>query len=321
MLDALSRLLQDVRPEGALFDRSTLRPPWSLRIVEAAPLTLLTMLGGDAWLRPDGGEPIRLRTRDVAMVVGTEPYEVADSPDTTPQVLVHDARRCTTPDGRVVDERISMCRADADPARSTVLLKGTYLVRSSVARRVLTALPRIAVVPADPAGSPTMQMIARELGRDKPGQQVVLDRLLDLLLVATLRDWFDRPGTRAPHWYRAHADPVVGPALRLLHDDPAHPWTVATLAGKVGVSRAALAKRFTELVGQPPMAYLAAWRTCLAADLLRQTDATVDAIARQVGYANGYALSVAFKRTQGVRPSEHRAASRTPVPERGAAVP
>ncbi|GAA3732454.1 AraC family transcriptional regulator [Plantactinospora mayteni] len=313
MRDALSSLLQDVRPEGVIFDRSTVRPPWSLRVVEAAPLTLLTMLGGEAWLRPDGGAPVPLRHRDVALVVGTAPYEVADAPETTPLVVVHGNDHCTTPDGLAVDEGLPMCRMDGDPARS-VVLKGTYRIRGSVARRVLTALPRVALVPADPAGSPTMQMIVQEIGRDKPGQRVVLDRLLDLLLVATLRDWFDRPGSCTPRWYHAHGDLVVGPALRLLHDDPAHPWTVATLAAKIGISRAAFAKRFTELVGQAPMAYLADWRTCLAADLLRQTDATVDAIARQVGYANGYALSVAFKRTQGVRPSEHRAASRTPVP-------
>ena len=94
--------------------------------------------------------------------------------------------------------------------------------------------------------------------------------------------------------------------LRLLHDAPAHPWTVAEAAAKVGVFRAALARRFPAKGGEPPMAYLANWRIALAADLLRQTDLTVDAIARKVGYANGYALSVAFKRLRGTRPSAHR---------------
>ncbi|MEU7898909.1 AraC family transcriptional regulator [Nonomuraea sp. NPDC049152] len=105
-------------------------------------------------------------------------------------------------------------------------------------------------------------------------------------------------------------DPVIGRALRLIHDDPAHPWTVASLADKAGVSRSRFAQRFAELVGQPPMAYLTDWRICQAADLLARTDGTVDAVARQVGYSNAYALSVAFKRTLGVRPSEHRARSR-----------
>lgn len=81
-----------------------------------------------------------------------------------------------------------------------------------------------------------------------------------------LRTWFARPGAEAPGWYRAMGDPVVGRALRLLQDAPAHPWTVAGLAAGTGVSRAGLARRFTELVGEPPMAYLTGWRFAVAAD-------------------------------------------------------
>jgi transcriptional regulator GlxA family with amidase domain len=84
---------------------------------------------------------------------------------------------------------------------------------------------------------------------------------------------------------------------------------VAELATKVGVSRAALARRFTAMVGEPPMAYLTSWRIALAADLLTTTDQTVATIAREVGYANAFALSVAFTRVRGVRPSEHRASA------------
>jgi AraC-like DNA-binding protein len=133
----------------------------------------------------------------------------------------------------------------------------------------------------------------------------VLDRLLDLLLIAVLRAWFDRSQT-TPGWIRAQADPIVGRALRMLHNHPAHPWTVAALAGRLGVSRAALARRFTELVGEPPMSYLTSWRLALAADLLREPDATITAVARQVGYSSGFALSAAFKRVRGVSPQVHR---------------
>lgn len=130
--------------------------------------------------------------------------------------------------------------------------------------------------------------------------------MLDLVLVPALRSWFDNPTADAPAWCRALELPVVGDALRLMHDAPAHPWTVADLAAGVGVSRAAPARRFTAEVGEPPMAYLANWRIALAADLLRETDHTVGTIARKVGYANAFALSVAFKRLRGTRPSDHR---------------
>jgi AraC-like DNA-binding protein len=91
-----------------------------------------------------------------------------------------------------------------------------------------------------------------------------------------------------------------------MHEDPARPWTVATLAAAARVSRATFARRFTELVGEPPMSYLAGWRLSLAADLLARTDATVEAVAHQVGYGSAFGLSVAFKRVHGTRPTALR---------------
>jgi AraC-like DNA-binding protein len=167
----------------------------------------------------------------------------------------------------------------------------------------------VAVVRAEALESPLIALLAEEIVRDAPGQEAVLDRLLDLLLIAALRAWLSRDDAQAPGWYRAHADPVVGHALRLIHDDPAHPWTVASLARSAGVSRAALARRFTELVGEPPMAYLAGWRIALAADLLLEPGTTIGAVADRVGYGSPYALSTAFKRLRGVSPREHRAAA------------
>ena len=107
-------------------------------------------------------------------------------------------------------------------------------------------------------------------------------------------------------WYGAQGDLVVGPALRLIHDDPAHPWTIAELAARVGISRAALARRFTDRVGEPPMTYLTAWRLALAADRLLEPRATIETVARDVGYSSGFALSAAFKRERGISPREHR---------------
>jgi AraC-like DNA-binding protein len=95
--------------------------------------------------------------------------------------------------------------------------------------------------------------------------------------------------------------------LRILHDDPARPWTIAELATHVGISRAALARRFADLVGEPPMTYLTRWRLALAADRLLEPHATIDTVAREVGYSSAFALSTAFKRERGVSPREHRA--------------
>jgi AraC-like DNA-binding protein len=311
--DALSSLLRDVQPRGALFDRSIVSPPWSVRFEHRAPLTLATMVSGRGWVVADGVAPVEVGTGDVAVVSGPAPFVIADSPGTPPGLVVHPGDVCLTPTGDIADDDLAVCTVGDSPEGSSVLLTGTYAVRGSVSDRVIHDLPRVLVVPAGAVAFPSTDVIVAELGRDTPGRQVVLDRLLDLLLVSTLREWFDRAGAGTPAWYRAQGDPIVGTALRLIHDDPAQPWTVASLARRAGASRAGFARRFAELVGEPPISYLTCWRICLAADLLRQTDATVDAIARQVGYANAYALSVAFTRVHGVRPTQHRAAGRVPV--------
>jgi AraC-like DNA-binding protein len=195
------------------------------------------------------------------------------------------------------------------PAGSTVMLNGTYEAEGEVSRRMMGALPPMLVLPADSWESPLLSLLATEIVKDEPGQEAVLDRLLDLLLIAVLRAWFARPDAEAPAWYRAYSDPVVGLALRLIHNDPANRWTVAKLAAETGVSRAALARRFNELVGEPPMAFLTEWRLALAADLLLDPEATVGSVAHQVGYASPFALSTAFKRVRGVSPQQHKLAA------------
>lgn len=195
------------------------------------------------------------------------------------------------------------------PDGATVMLTGTYQLDGEISRRLLRTLPTLLALPEDAWDSPLIPLLADEIVKDEPGQEAVLDRLLDLLLIAVLRAWFARPEAEPPAWYRAYGDPVVGPALRLLHNNPAHRWTVATLAGATNVSRATLARRFNELVGEPPMTFLTGWRITLAADLLCEPGATVGSVAPQIGYSSSFALSTAFKRVRGISPKEHRAAA------------
>ncbi|WP_327040107.1 AraC family transcriptional regulator [Micromonospora ureilytica] len=313
-MDALAGLLDGPRARGAFLMRSVFDPPWSVRIQDRAPLTLVTMLRGTAWVVPDRGAPVPLRPGDVAIIRGPEPYTIADDPATAPQAVIHPGEHSTTPTGdelcEVMDLGIRTWGERADG--KAVLLSGTYQLQGEVSQRLLRVLPHLLVLPAGALDSPLIPLLGDEMTKDEPGQDVVLDRLLDLLLIAVLRAWFSRPEAAAPAWYRAHGDPVVGRALRLLHDHPAKPWTVATLAAGSGISRAVLARRFTELVGEPPMAYLTNWRLALAADLLREPDATVGAVARQVGYGSSFALSAAFKRVRGLSPAEHRQAITSP---------
>jgi AraC-like DNA-binding protein len=308
-VDAVAGLLDGPRARGAFLLRSTLDPPWSLRIRDEAPLTLIAVVRGEAWVLPDDADPVRMARGDVAVVRGPDPYTVADAPGTPPQVVIHPGQRCSTPDG---GEVIGMSDLGVrtwgnSPDGATVLLTGTYHMHGEVSRRLLRALPVLLVLSEEALDSPLIPLMADEIVKDAPGQEAVLDRLLDLLLIAALRAWFARPDADAPGWYRASADPVVGQALRLLHNDPAHQWTVAELAGATGLSRAALARRFTDLVGEPPMSFLAGWRIALAADLMLEPGATLGSVAREVGYGSPFALSAAFKRVRGISPQEHRA--------------
>ncbi|WP_214105364.1 AraC family transcriptional regulator [Acrocarpospora catenulata] len=309
-MDPLADLLQGVRAHSAAFCQAILQPPWALRIADGARLALASALRGHAWIVPDHGEPVLLGTGDVAIVKGPAPYTVGDDPATAPDIVVNPGNRLTTLDGADVTDQLRLAPRTSGHSLdgSTTLASGTYQVDGEVSDRLLNALPDIVLVRRSDAPSPIMELLAQEVSGEGPGQQIVLDRLLDLALIATLRTWFARPEARAPGWYRAQSDPLIGPALRLIHDAPAHPWTVASMAEKVGASRATFARRFADLVGEPPLTYLTGWRIALAADLLRHSDITIDSVARQVGYANAFALSVAFKRVRGVSPSHHRAA-------------
>ncbi len=311
-MDAVSGLLDGPRAQGAFLLRSILMPPWSIAIRDKAPLALLANVRGDAWIVPEEGTAVRLGPGDVAIRCGPGPYTVADHPATAPQVIIHEGQRCTTPDGQELFEmtQLGVRTWGNGLDGSTILLTGTYTTHGVVGQRLLAALPPLVVVGRESWDTPLVPLLATEIVKDDPGQEAVLDRLLDLLLIATLREWFAQPGAKAPAWYRAHSDPVVGRALQLLHNNPAKPWTVASLAAQSGVSRAALARRFTALVGEPPMTYLTEWRLALAADLLRERDATVGAVAHQVGYGSPFALSTAFKRRRGVSPRQHRLTAR-----------
>jgi AraC-like DNA-binding protein len=312
-MDALAGLLDGPRARGAFLLRSIMNPPWSVRVEDRAPLSLVAIVRGDAWVVPAAGGAVRLGPGDIAVTRGPAPFTFADDPATPPQVVIHPGQHCTSPDGEDLAQamELGVRTWGNDPDGSVVMLIGTYERSSELGQRLLRALPPLLVLAHDDWRSPLVPLLGDEMVKDEPGQEVVLDRLLDLLVIAVLRAWFSRPEAEAPAWYRAYADPVVGRALRMLYNNPSHPWTVASLAAETGVSRAALARRFTELVGEPPMSFLTGWRVALAADLLREPDSTVGAVAQQVGYGSPFALSTAFKRVRGVSPQQHRLAARS----------
>ena len=208
-MDPLGDLLDGVRARTAAFCQALLEPPWALRIMDEAPLALATPLRGHAWVITGEGPPTPIEAGDVAIIQGPEPYVVADHPATAPSVFVHPGNRLIMADGTDITATMRLGSnthaleyrdGDAGPDTATALASGTYQVSSFVSARLLAALPRVLRVPHDRVRSPIMDLLYTEVNRDAPGQQVVLDRLLDLALIATLRAWFAAPAAEAPGW-------------------------------------------------------------------------------------------------------------------------
>ncbi len=308
VMDALAGLLEGPRARGAFLLRTSWAGKWALDILAESPLTVIAVPRGEVWITHEDGDVTHVRPGDLALTRGPDHYRVGDHPETEPTIEIHPGEECRSLTGEPLVDTMSLgvrswgSHLDGD----TVMLVGAYQSFGEIGDRLIRALPPVIRLTPDSWDSALVPILQDEVLKDHPGQIAVLDRLLDLVTVSALRAWFDRPEAEPPAWYRAQSDPVVGTALRLMQNNPAESWTVASLAAEVNVSRAVLARRFTELVGEPPMTFLTSWRIDLAADLLRKPDATIGAVADVVGYSSPFALSTAFKRVRGVSPQQHR---------------
>jgi AraC-like DNA-binding protein len=305
-MDRMSALLDGPRARGAFVVRCLLQPPWAIHVCDRAPLTIVAVVRGDAWITQND-KVVPVPQGSVALIVGPEPYDLGSAVGRAADVVIHPGQHCETPDGVSLEMSMRLGvrtwghGADAPSA----ILTGTYEQHSALGAELLAALPTPLIV-RRPDPDPLVGLLAAELTNDAPGQQTVLDRLLDALTVDTLRAWYIEQDRAAPAWWLGHHDPIIGEALRLIHDEPERDWTIVSLARSVGTSRANLARRFTTLVGEPVMTYLTRWRMTLAADLLANPETTVASVASQVGYASPFGFSTAFKRRYGVSPTLHR---------------
>ena len=312
-VDPVSSMLSGHRGRGAFLLRCSMAPPWSVRIADASTVSLIVMMGGRLVIARPGEEPDWLNDGDVAVIKTTTPYLLASDLDTPPQVVIEPGQHCRPLSAAAAAAYQQGLRTWGNsPDGSCVFLAGTYELPSQISGQLLQAIPSLLVLPAAHQDTPGVALLAAELGKHAPGQDAVLDRLVDLVLITTLRAWFARDTSAAPAWWLASEDPLIGDVLRLMHSQPAQPWTLESIAAQVAVSRATLARRFTQLLGQPPMAYLTEWRLCLAADLLRDTTSTIETIAHKAGYASPFAFSAAFKRRFGQPPRRYRHVSAIP---------
>lgn len=308
-MDVLAQFLDGPRARDAFLLRMVFSAPFSMRIEDEAPLSVLAVARGEAWVVYEHEEPQRLVDGDVAVMRGPTPFSICDAVGRPNRIVVRPGNVCQTLWGEPLYDRMSLgVRTWGDDAHGdTVMLTGVYEHVGEAARLLLDPLPTVLVVRGDDGPTAVAALLAAEMQREGPAQQVVLDRLLDLVLIDTLRRWFDARPSAAPRWYAGHADPVVGAALQAVHSQLDDDWTVERLARAIGVSRASLARRFAEVIGEPPMTYLRSWRMAVAADLLVDPSRTVTSVAAEVGYRSPFTFSAAFKRHFGASPTEFHA--------------
>jgi AraC-like DNA-binding protein len=288
-VDVLSDAIGTMRTGRPSSNRVTVDSPWCYQLDAYDGAGFHVLLRGSGFVIPAGGQPIAMGAGDVVLL----PYGSA-----------HVLSRTRSP-----KRPIPLDEAVASPGGDTDFLCGKYRFDHTRTHPLLAQLPEAVHVPAQVGRHPELRaaidLLAAEANGDRSGRDAVISGLLDLLLVYIVRTWLDEHAQQG--WPRALHDTEVAAALTALHSDPAAPWRIEDLAAHVGLSRATLARRFTALTGQPPMAYLTWWRMTTAARLLRRTDLPLPAIAHEVGYGSPYAFSHAFKRHFGRTPGHYRA--------------
>lgn len=315
-MDVLSDAIAAMRLGKPHSSRTSKRGDWGIRFPSADGAGFHVVLKGRSWLLPSGGtEPTPLGVGDAVFLSHGTGHALAHSPDSPLTDVL------PNPDGTwpVLPDP-----PGGEPP-TAVILCGAYRLDRSRAHPLLTELPEVVHFPAG-LGRHTalrsgIQLLGEELEQRGAGTDAAVPALLDLLLVYMLRAWFaDHACDGSRGWAAALGDPYVTAALSAMHADPARPWTVEELGEVAGLSRAAFAKRFTALVGQPPLAYLTWWRMTTAGRLLRTGDLPVRLVAERSGYTSEFAFAKAFKRQYGAAPGQYRRARGGPGADNGSPV-
>jgi AraC-like DNA-binding protein len=293
--DPLSQVFSLLDVRAARCTRFEAGGNWSYRFPAKPALKFGAVLRGDCWI--DFGDEAHHR------LVAGDCFLLANAPA---YVLANDER--LAPEDGVAAFDWTRSDVARHAGCDTVLLAGSFGFEVSDAELLLDALPRFLLIPSrSPSASvihSTLQILDLEIRGTGIGAAVLTDRLADVLLVQVIRAALDQRAGEGLGWINALADARIGRAIRLMHDNAAHPWTLDALADAIAMSRSAFSKRFKSLVGLAPLDYLLRWRMRLARDRLRR-GATVSAIAAQLGYASESAFGHAFKRVYGHAPTRY----------------
>ena len=309
--DALGESLHFLRMSGVFYSRATFSAPWGLAL-PAMPDCMMfhAVTAGECRLEVDGGAGLRLVAGDFVLVPHGEGHRLLSAPHVPSADLFSIPR-----------EQVSACYERIDYGQGgavTRMICGAVRFEHPAAGHLAKLLPhRILLAARDDTADAwlrstlgLMDLEARDL---RPGGETVITRLADILVIQAIRSWLSDEGAGAVGWLGALHDRQIGPAVLLMQRRPEHDWTVTELAAQVAMSRSAFSARFTELVGESPMAFLTRWRMQLALSWLETGEARPADLPSRLGYGSQAAFSRAFKRIHGKPPGWIRGAGLGPL--------
>lgn len=303
MGDPLAQVITLLQPRAVFSKGISGAGRWAVRYSAFGQPSFCVVLDGSCRLAVDGELPITMEAGDFVLLPATPGFTMSGFEPATPvlmdpHVAAAEGARGATPKGGVRHGR------PTGPA-DVRLLGGYFDFGSPDASLLVSLLPALMHVRGVERFRVLVQLVDAEVRQQRPGRELVLSHLVELLLIEALRS---TPGDDAPPGLlRGLADSRIARALRHLHDEPARAWTVARLATKAALSRSAFHERFTRTVGLAPMEYLSAWRMAIAKDLLRAQGLAIAEVAERVGYGSASTFSTAFSRHVGVAPGRYAA--------------
>jgi AraC-like DNA-binding protein len=300
--DVLADLLDSMRLSTLMHGRFELYAPWGVQFPQSPGAHIVLIARGGARLEVDGVEgAVALSAGDLALLPHGTRHALRDA-EGSPLHLLGQGE-CQRARG------VGPIRLGGNGAR-TALVAASFRLGGTPSTLLFEELPPVIHVAADepvtaPSLASTVQLLITESASSSPGATVIMSRLADILLVQALRAHIAGKQCQEKG-LRALMDPQIGKALSLLHERPAEPWTVESLATAVALSRSGFAARFSALVGEPPLEYLARWRMTKAAQLLRESQLPLSEVAEHVGYQSEASFNRAFKRWGGSAPGAYR---------------
>lgn len=294
MSDPLSEVIALLQPRTVFSKRISGAGRWGVRYSDYGQPSFCAVLDGRCRLAVDGHPALALEAGDFVLLPATPGFTLSGFEPVKP---VHiDPKVTASPTGEV--------RHGTRGGRPDVRLLGGYFVFDSPdASLLVSLLPAVVHVRGAERLPVLVGLVGEESAERRPGRELVLTRLVEVLLIEALRS---ASGDQAPPGLlRGLADPRLAPAIRQMHDRLAHSWTVEQLAKRAALSRSAFFERFTRTVGLTPMEYLLAWRMAVAKNLLRHHEVGLAEVAERVGYGSASTFSTAFSRHVGQPPGRY----------------